>query len=171
MSGDGLQGLYDAGAAYVDPLWFQSLSQSNTAHNGNGLSTFEQTTGSITWKGAAVDVYMDEWIVQLTREAAAQVSVFSDVTSLFNNSDLGIEVIGGLGLQGQILVRAGALADTIGQWFTKQTAIAYYEPNAILPLERTANDPSMGQTWGLNNTGQTPAASSTPTSTRPRPGT
>ena len=158
MSGDGLQALdsYDAGAAYVAPLWFESLSQSNAARDQSGLFSFEQTTGQINWKGAAVDVYMDEWIVQLTREASAQINQFSEVSRLFDNSGLGIQVIGGLGLQGQILVRAtGVAADTLGQWLNKQSSVAYYEPNAILPLERTANDPSLGQTWGLNNTGQT----------------
>ena len=147
---------YDSGAEYIDGIWFQTLSTSNAARANSGQFAVEQATGSIQWQGKAVDVYMDEWIVQLTRESAAQIQQFNQVVGLFEQTPLGIEVIGGTGLTGQLLIRAsGVDAAQLGQWLDGQSFVAYYEPNAILPLGRTSSDPSLGQTWALNNTGQT----------------
>jgi subtilisin family serine protease/subtilisin-like proprotein convertase family protein/nuclear transport factor 2 (NTF2) superfamily protein len=59
-------------------------------------------------------------------------------------------------LTGQVLIRTpGAASDAVSHWLEKDGDVAYYEPNEILPLSRTPNDPSLGQLWGLNNTGQT----------------
>ena len=37
----------------------------------------------------------------------------------------------------------------------KNPNVVYVEPNYILRLAAAPNDPSYGQLWGMNNTGQT----------------
>ena len=159
MSGDGLQALeaYDAGAAYVAPLWFESLSQSNAARSETGLSTFEQTTASITWKGAAVDVYMDEWIVQLyARSVGTGQSLFRRHPSVgrFQPRHRGHRRPGParpgpgpgpgrLDRRDRPVVRQAGVGRLLRT--ERHSAARAHNPN----------DPSFGQTWGLNNTGQT----------------
>ncbi|MFZ5829036.1 MAG: S8 family serine peptidase [Planctomycetota bacterium] len=158
MSADGLepQGLYDAGAAYISPVWFQQLGESTAARGIAGGVSIEGSIGKLDWAEQSIDVYLDEWIVQLKRDAIDQIQSLSEVASLFAPCQFGIEVIGGLGMAGQVLVRtSGASTDMVTDWFDNQDLFAYYEPNAILPLTATPNDPNFSQLWGLNNTGQT----------------
>jgi hypothetical protein len=57
---------------------------------------------------------------------------------------------------------------------SKDPRVRYAEPNSVISIDSLPNDPSFGNTWGLNNTGQTINGSPglpTPTSTRPRRGT
>jgi len=149
------QGPYDAGAAYIAPAWFQQLSQP-AAPGGDGILSTASDVGTLQWQNTALSVYQNEWIVQLSHDALAQVHSVAEVAGLFQAREFSFEVLGGLGATGQLLVRAaGASSDAVSAWLAADANIAYYEPNAILPLAQVANDPSLGLTWGLHNTGQT----------------
>ena len=125
--------------------------------------------------GRDLSVYQNEWIVQFTRDALAQVHSVAEVAGLFPAEAFSFEVIGGLGPPARSWCGPrGRPADAVSDWLAQTADVAYYEPNAILPVSQVPNDPSFGSAWGLHNTGQTSAdrrASPTPTSTPPRPGT
>ena len=58
LSADGLaaQGLYDAGAAYISPVWFEQLAVST---DSDGVGS-QQSIQQVEWKNETVEVYADE---------------------------------------------------------------------------------------------------------------
>ena len=149
-------------ADYVDEYlsvaaaWFEQLSLSSAARVASGGFTLEQATGKVRWQSQLVDVFSDEWIVQLTPSAASSIQSVSQVASLFAPEGLQFEVIGGLGLVGQVLVRvSGAAFDDVAAWLSANPNVAYCEPNVVMPLSALPSDPQFNLLWGLHNTGQT----------------
>ncbi len=136
------------------PIWFEQLS-SSTAGDLGGFS-IEGSTERIEWKNHLLDVYVDEWIVQLDWELAAELTSVSQAVNLFSTEKVGFEILGGLGMGGQLLIRTTDVSfDKADAWFSDNKAITYFEPNAVLPVEQLPNDSDFSQLWGLNNTGQT----------------
>ena len=128
-----------------DATWFQRLTvDASQATDQSPLS--EQ----VHWKGQSVEVVPNEWIVQFRDDSG--VSTASQAKQLFAQNDTGIEVVGGLGGKGQMLVRTpgmtfnGALA-TLRQW----SSIDYVEPNMLNSAQRNPNDPGFPFQGGLRN--------------------
>ena len=149
------QGLYDAGAASILPAWFQPVSQPAASDALGGVLSAEQTVGQVQWQNETIDVVQGEWIVQLTRDVLSQFHSVAEVAGLLSPQGFSLEVLAGSGFAGQLLVRAsGASADAVSAWLAQSSPVAYYEPNALLPLQQIPNDTSFGQLWGMHNTGQ-----------------
>ena len=128
------------------PLWFQQISRPRGAR-GDGLYHVEQATGTIAWKNAARQTSIrTNGSCNSRATPRAKSSRWPRSAGLFQSKTSRIEVIGGLGLAGQLLVRAaGASSDAVSTWLDRTPTIAYYEPNAILPLSQVPNDPSFGK--------------------------
>ena len=97
-----------------------------------------------------------EWIVQLSNRTLESVhSVAEAAAYLQQAASLGLQVVEGLGLPGQLLVRATAPLGTVEQYFTANVGIASFSRNGTTNVLTTPNDPSFTSLYGLNNVGQT----------------
>ena len=97
-----------------------------------------------------------EWIVQLSNRTLAGVhSVAEAATYLQQAASLGLQVVEGLGLPGQLLVRATAPLGTVEQYFTANVGIASFSRNGTTKVATIPNDPSFTRLYGINNVGQT----------------
>ena len=162
----------------VTPAWFASLaddSASLSSGAGSAASimiaskrptiTVPRTIGPVAQVpttpakvgGAAFDAAgVHEWIVQLSDRALASVhSVAEAAAYLQQAASLGLQVIEGLGLPGQLLVRATAPLGTVEQYFTANVGIASFSRNGTTKVATIPNDPSFTRLYGLNNVGQT----------------
>ena len=104
-----------------------------------------------------------EWIVRLSSRALESVRSVPEAAAYLQQSTasnldpaaLGLQVVEGLGLPGQLLVRATAPAGTVEQYFSATVGIASYSLNGATRVSTTPNDPSFTKLYGLNNVGQT----------------
>lgn len=141
---EGLEDRLVPNAAIV-PAWFQTVGERiDMAVSGSALAS-----GSPTPDGAAGT---HEWIVQLNQSTLASVQSVADSVGLFAGAP--VELIGGLGLEGQLLVRATGNDAAAIQWLDQSSFLAYYEANVSITLGQLPNDASFTDLWGLHNTGQ-----------------
>ncbi|MBA4015842.1 MAG: hypothetical protein C0483_01505 [Pirellula sp.] len=148
----------DLGSGYgiVSSEWFGAFS---TVTGSSAGLTIESTgtdadhTSSSTVAGP--EDTASEWIVRLTEEALAHVPTLQEAADFLTVPEIGMTVVAGLGLPGQMLVRAtGALAD-VQDYFRSNTALRYFELNTVISSQAVPNDPSYASLYGLHNTGQT----------------
>ncbi|MEX2185151.1 MAG: S8 family peptidase [Pirellulales bacterium] len=140
----------------VSSMWFQTIQP--FAHFDSGGSygadaAGEQGDASIgAGAGNLTDTY--DWIVNFNAAAVAGLSSVADTLSLFGDG-IEVEVLQGLGLVGQVLVRTrGADTLSVGEWLSSNSAIAGFEQDIVRVLQATPNDTSFGTLYGLHNTGQ-----------------
>ena len=90
-----LTSLSPTGYSQVSPVWFESLVADVPSLAAASLSEQPETSND------------DRWIVRLTEQAVLQTGTVRAAASLLNESDSELQVLRGLGLPGQLLVRAG----------------------------------------------------------------
>ena len=77
-----------------------------------------------------------------------------DAVGLFASSPIPLEVVSGLGMTGQLLVRTpGATAEAVSRLLGHNPSVAYFEPNTIVTTAQVPNDPYYGFLWAMDNTG------------------
>ncbi|NQW48307.1 MAG: hypothetical protein HQ464_11150, partial [Planctomycetes bacterium] len=96
-----------------------------------------------------------EWIVRLTDTALGGVSTVSEAAAFLRSVPLDLEVVQGLGLPGQVLVRAAAAVSDVERYLSEQPGVAYFTQNAVVNVSATPNDPEYSKLYGLHNVGQT----------------
>jgi len=136
---------YDVGPSLISPEWFASLVEPG--------SRGEAEATEVLWEGQSIEVCRDEWIVQLTRKALQNVASVADTVQFFQSDGLQIEVLRGLGMAGQLLIRApGAEIGDLMDWMGNNPNVAYCEPNALRTIEMTPNDPRFvnGDQWNMH---------------------
>ena len=139
-----------SGSSAISSAWF-GPAVGSSSDQGVG-----QATESIEWRGRSVEVFTDEWIVQLNRDVLEDAISLGDVSGLLASPDVAFEVLRGLGIKGQVLVRTpGAPVESVRAWLSDDPRVAHFEPNAAFTLNVTPNDPMYSDLWGLHNTGQT----------------
>ena len=158
--------------ASVMPSWFAAVSDQsvNGSHAGgavvsvatmpsagasrsNGL-TVAMPSASIATASAA-SVAGSEWIIRLSSRALESVRTVADAAAYFDTAPLGVEVVEGLGLPGQLLVRTSAAVGGVEQYFAGNTDIVSFSRNGTTTPSTVPNDPSFSQLYALHNTGQT----------------
>jgi subtilisin family serine protease/glutamine cyclotransferase len=134
-----------------------SNSLSSNSPSSNSLTNASPTTLDIIWQGESLETASNQWIVQLTPDAASLAGSVSGVESILETNAIDVRVVRGLGMVGMVTieVQAGADLEAVEDWLSSNTAVAYFEPNAIVTASVVPNDPSFNQLWGMNNTGQT----------------
>jgi subtilisin family serine protease len=147
MSGDGL-------TPSVDPIWFQDFNAGGSLlHAGYSQISTEsgktQPSDSVVGIGGQADAY--DWIVQFNTQAVGAISSVEQVSSLLVGGGVDFQILRGLGLVGQVLVRSsGVSCDTVTSWLANNVNIASYEQDSLRQLETVPNDPGMGQLYGMN---------------------
>ncbi len=142
-------------AALVAPEWFEDLgSPVAPLHAGSAgwsaSSTDEQTAPASDGSG------IHDWIVRFSGSAMTGVSSVAQTASLLVGSGVEFQVLRGLGLVGQVLVRSTGMSPDMAQSVLASNAnVAGFERDAVHQFNATPNDPQVGQLWGLENSGQT----------------
>jgi subtilisin family serine protease len=127
--------------------WFQRLSPITSDVVGEATNTSKER---IHWKGRMVDTVPHEWIVQFDVDQgirnANQAAIF-----LSTQSDK-VEVVGGLGSAGQVLVRTPHLSsDSAIQLLAQLPDVEFFEPNMLSEAQRIPNDSRFPELRGLRN--------------------
>ncbi len=144
----------------VSPTWFEDFSEAGTpSHvNPDTLSTEWTDAANST---AASDAGTNEtdqydWIVQFRNKAVDEITSALHTTSLLIGSPAEFEIIRGLGLVGQVLVRSsGESIEAVDSYLTSNEHVANFELDAVHIFQTAPNDSQYSQLWGLNNIGQT----------------
>jgi subtilisin family serine protease len=145
MSADGLSSL-------ISPIWFQDCSTTNAGHAGVATWSAESITSSIASIAATTSgqakVY--DWIVQFNTADLGGISQLAQTTSLLAGGGIEFQIIRGLGMEGQELVRSiGASFDSVEQWLSHDRHVAGFEQDAVRQADKASNDPSLSQLWGM----------------------
>ena len=147
-----LTGSYDVGASLISPEWFERLPASLPEAEGSLAESPERGVGHMLWQGRAVEVSRGEWIVQLTNDAINRVGSVAGAAAIFGGSPLDIEIVRGLGMAGQLLLRApGADVGAVVHWLGSSDSVAYFEPNAIRTIEELPDDPRFSDQWNMHD--------------------
>jgi subtilisin family serine protease len=141
-------------AALVSPGWFEDLSSPAVplyaGSAGWSASSSDQEAAS-----AGSDSNTCDWIVRFNTSAMTGVSSVAQTASLLVGSGAEFQVLRGLGLVGQVLVRStGASAGMVQSVLASNGNVAGFERDAIHQFDALPNDPQVGQLWGLENSGQ-----------------
>ncbi len=139
-------------SSLVSPAWFASVSDVPAAEvAASGFSASSLSDGSSTAAADTSDATSFDWIVQFDAAALSGVTSVADTAQLLTANDFDFDVIRGLGMEGQVLVRSsGAAAETVAEWFTASPAVDSFEQDAVVQLNAVPNDPSYpSQLWGL----------------------
>jgi len=151
--------LLDAGGILpvVSSLWFADFTEAGTPSHVN-----PDTLGTDWTESQSADDSGDnganqyDWIVQFHTKAVDQVTTALQTTSLLVGGGLQFDVVRGLGLVGQVLVRSsGASIEAVNNYLASNKYVAGYELDAVHVFQTVPNDSQYTRLWGLNNTGQT----------------
>jgi len=144
----------------VSPTWFADFSDAAAPRHVNpaGLS-LEELTGSSDKADSLVAGGSDafDWIVQFDSASLGGISSADQTTGLLGAADgVQFDVLRGLGLVGQVLVRSsGASAGAVADWLSGNVHVATYELDVTRQLQIVPNDQYASSLWGMDNTGQT----------------
>lgn len=144
-----------AGAAsLISAVWFQDVSdQADVAHAGvadwtvNSNAASEQSAASAAGQP---DVY--DWIVQFDTSSVANISSVTETAGFLAGGGVEFDVLRGLGLVGQVLVRSSdASIEAVQNWLSENTYISSYERDAISQIDTSVpSDPLYNQLWGMS---------------------
>ena len=147
-----LSGYGEGGPApgWVAPEWFEVMPGVDA---GDLLGQYGST--EMTWNGEDVAVLTDHWVVQFGEAALAGIESVADTVGLFPAGAITFELVEGLGLAGQVLMRTHeATVAEVVTWLEGAATISTYQPNFILQIQAVPDDPLYGNLWGLENVGQ-----------------
>jgi len=131
----------------ISAMWFEDVAGDDYERQGGAISI--NSDGQV--EQAETNPYVNDWIVQLSGSTADSIGTISEVASMLTGSGVQVEVIRGLGLVGQILVRSeDATADQVSQWFSSLDVISNFEQDIATVFNVVPNDPSYSKTWGMN---------------------
>ncbi len=157
-------GSYDAAAAYIAPMWFEDFSTADMPERVNpAMPALQGVTSApgetpdaveaATFDTSTVGDY--DWVVQFDTTALDGIASAADTAELLAGDGVQFQVIRGLGLAGQVLLRSsGASADDVAGWLQSSPCVAAYELDVMQEIQATPNDPGYSSLWGLRNTGQ-----------------
>jgi subtilisin family serine protease len=155
-----------AGAAsLVSPAWFQSVSGVvGPEHAGVPAATAQDIQTSAAGKTTAPtgQANLYDWIVRFNTAATAGVSSVADTVGLLAGGGINFQVIEGLGMVGEVLVRSsGASLGNVENWLSADSFVTAFEEDAVgqfdtaadttdlVEAEKASNDPQLGNLWGL----------------------
>ncbi len=144
--------LYDAGASFISPQWFETLQPSGRA----SAPMAQQTDGLEGLSDALSAGLASEWIVQLSGDVLGMVRSVSDAAAFLAAQSAPFTVVEGLGMAGQMLLRSAEVGLSVAEdWLRSSGSFAYYEPNGLSRFDVLPNDANFAKLWALDNTGQT----------------
>jgi subtilisin family serine protease len=142
-------------ASLVAPEWFRDVSN-GLASLGGSASGWSALSDNHPPALATDSSQVSDWIVRFRESALAGIASVEQTASLLVGSGVEFQVLRGLGLVGQVLVRAaGVSPDLASTVLAANPNISGFEQDAIHQFNVMPNDPQVGQLWGMENQGQT----------------
>jgi subtilisin family serine protease len=151
--------------ALISPTWFQSVpGLEGPQHAGTATWTAEDTEVSSAGAAASTtsQANLYDWIVQFNTASLSGISSVADTASLLVGGGINFQVIEGLGLAGEVLVRSSdASLNTVESWFSHDANVSTFEQDAVsqfnvasdstdeVQAEKVSNDPQLSSLWGL----------------------
>ncbi|MCY2991008.1 MAG: S8 family serine peptidase [Planctomycetota bacterium] len=157
-----LEGPGIADYGQVTPAWFGQVPSLVFGPQPREVRTLSAAIGS---DGGAVEVAgnVAQWIVRLTPDATAQAGSVPGVKPLLDTAQADFQVLRGLGLPGQVLVRSTAAtdqtnptdsSDPIRAALAANPNVATFEPDRVVSAQVLSNDPDFQSMTDLHNVGQ-----------------
>ena len=110
-----------------DSAWFQRLSP--TTSQSASVST-DSDYERISWRGREIETVPHEWIVQF--DPSIGISTASQAAKFLDKVSDSIQVVGGLGSPGQVLVKTPLMsADAVARWMAELPEVEFFEPNML----------------------------------------
>ena len=138
------------------PAWFAAAKPPAPALTP-ALRSLSTSSAASTRAAASPAVATSEWIVQLSDASLKTIRTVGDAATALAKPALGVTVVRGLGLPGQLLVSATGAPASVRAHFRSLPAVKTFERDgAVFSMATTPNDPrfTSGDLWGLHNTGQ-----------------
>jgi subtilisin family serine protease len=145
--------LLDGAADYnsVTPAWFAQVARAAPEPAIYGPMTATAGGGSGGWESSAE---VAQWIVRLTETATEQAGSVAGAKTLLDSGSVAFDVVRGLGLPGQVLVRASGSADQVRAALADNTKVATFEADGYVFAQQLPNDPDFPSLTSLHNVGQ-----------------
>ncbi len=136
-------------AATVSPDWFAVVTDSSTLTHANVTTyTAEGTVDESTAVYSLDESSLYDWIVQFDTASLGGISSVAGTAALLAGGGIDFQVICGLGLVGQTLVRSsGASFEAVEDFLAANANVAAYELDAVRQVEVTSNDPLAYTVW------------------------
>ena len=141
-------------ASFVSLDWFETASDPSE-HAGAAIWTAEDTIepAAVEMASGSESSNLYDWIVQFDTAALAGVGSVAETAGLLVGGSIDFQVISGLGLVGQVLVRSSeaSLVD-VENWLIDNVHVASFEQDAVRQFEvaSSSNDPFAGNLWGMS---------------------
>ena len=154
------QDIFDTSPAFISPTWFEDLGVPEAPRHVNPASLASSVEETSDWGQLAVALADDDqqeydWVVRLHTDTLGEIGSISETVGLLTADEVEFEVLRGLGLAGQVLVRSsGATVDVVADRLAANQAVVGFELDVMHQLQTTPNDPSYRSLWGMENTGQ-----------------
>ncbi|MGW8257140.1 MAG: S8 family serine peptidase, partial [Thermoguttaceae bacterium] len=144
----------DAFVSCVSPVWFANYETTSTLQHADSAvltaSSLSEGEPASSTSEAQSNVY--DWIVQFNTQAVENISTVAQVSSLLTGGGIDFQVLSGLGLVGQVLVRSsGESADVVNQWLADNMNVADFEQDSLRQFQVLPNDPAYYQEYGLSS--------------------
>ena len=141
-------------AALVSSGWFQDVAgTSQPLHAGAAAWSAASTELRATPSSNSNSTF--DWIVQFQSTALSGINSAAQTASLLVGSGVEFEVLRGLGLVGQVLVRSqGVSAQRVESILASNRNVASFEADQVQQFQSAPNDPQVSLLWSLSNTGQ-----------------
>ncbi len=137
----------------IDPNWFANYVTSNSLLHAGAAAFSTESGDALSSSNAASqqaknDTY--DWIIQFNTQSLQGITSVGQVSSLLLGGGVQFQVIEGLGLVGQVLVRSSGVSyDGVANWLANNVHIAGFEEDSLRQLEALPNDPGMNQLYGM----------------------
>ncbi|MEA1950533.1 MAG: S8 family serine peptidase [Planctomycetota bacterium] len=150
--------------ALVSPDWFGSYLDSEAVSHVNSASLSidgldlsddkESDDDIVSIDDAMADQF--DWIVQFDTNFLDDSTPASETDVLLSGSAAQFEIVCGLGLTGQVLVRSsGSDFADVDTWLGNNEYVASYELDVLQEYQLASDDPNAWALWGMDNYGQT----------------
>jgi len=140
----------------ISPSWFGDFTGDDQPRHANpatlAIDGADPDSDIVTLDGGYTDdAKVFDWIVQFDTNALNGISSAAETTTLLADAEGDFQVLRGLGLPGQVLVRSSAITS---DYLAANPYVADFELDVARQLQAVPNDSYMSQLWGLRNYGQ-----------------
>ncbi|MBT4158657.1 MAG: hypothetical protein HOD99_07445, partial [Planctomycetaceae bacterium] len=142
----------------VSADWFETVAESSSSVDSSPGSPATDWIGAFSDDSGSTSSEPNGWIVRLSPAVLQTVSRVTDAVGLFSSAP-GLQVLGCLGLPGQLLLESTACSSEIFSYLASQGFVSSFEPDLPISVSSfstlsTPNDPRYGDLYGLHNAGQ-----------------
>ena len=145
-------------------VWFQDLTASDTATHADtatvSTASTSTTSSSTSSDSPASTSEIHDWIIRFQTDSVAGMTSIGQTASLLADSGISWEVLRGLGLVGQVLVRSSdASVSRVETYLASDADVSFFELDGLEEFQATTSTTTTtSDDWALENTGQTGGA-------------